>query len=43
VILRGVNRSGTEYARVQGNGIFDGEDLALVVGVAGGGGRTSRI
>ena len=25
VILRGVNRSGTEYACVQGNGIFDGE------------------
>lgn len=24
VILRGVNRSGTEYACVQGNGIFDG-------------------
>jgi endoglucanase len=31
VILRGVNRSGTEYACVQGNGIFDGEvDQAAV-------------
>jgi hypothetical protein len=25
VILRGINRSGSEYACVQGNGIFDGE------------------
>jgi endoglucanase len=31
VILRGVDRSGTEYACVQGNGIFDGEvDQAAV-------------
>jgi hypothetical protein len=31
VILRGVNRSGAEYACVQGNGIFDGEvDQAAV-------------
>jgi endoglucanase len=31
VILRGINRSGTEYACVQGNGIFDGEvDQAAV-------------
>ena len=25
VVLRGINRSGTEYSCVQGNGIFDGE------------------
>jgi len=25
VILRGINRSGTEYSCVQGNGVFDGE------------------
>ena len=31
VILRGVDRSGTEYACVQGTGIFDGEvDQAAV-------------
>jgi endoglucanase len=31
VILRGINRSGTEYSCVQGNGVFDGEvDQAAV-------------
>lgn len=28
IVLRGVNRSGTEYACIQGNGIFDGPNTA---------------
>src|SRR5690242_14308807 len=32
VVLRGVNRSGTEYACIQGFGIFDGPSGATSVG-----------
>jgi hypothetical protein len=44
VILRGVNRSGTEYACVQGNGIFDGEvDQAAVSAMKSWGANAVRV
>ncbi len=44
VILRGVNRSGTEYACVQGNGIFDGEvDQAAVSAMKSWGVNAVRV
>jgi len=44
VILRGVNRSGTEYACVQGNGIFDGEvDQAAVTAMKSWGSNAVRV
>ena len=44
VILRGVNRSGSEYACVQGWGFFDGpSDLASVQAIAAWGANAVRI
>jgi hypothetical protein len=44
VILRGVNRSGTEYACIQGWGFFDGpSDLASVQAIASWGANAVRI
>jgi len=44
VILRGVDRSGTEYACVQGNGIFDGEvDQAAVTAMKNWGVNAVRV
>ena len=44
VILRGVDRSGTEYACVQGNGIFDGEvDQAAVSAMKSWGVNAVRV
>jgi hypothetical protein len=44
VILRGVNRSGTEYACIQGWGFFDGpSDLASVQAIAGWRANAVRI
>jgi hypothetical protein len=44
VILRGVDRSGTEYACVQGNGIFDGEvDKAAVTAMKSWGVNAVRV
>jgi endoglucanase len=44
VILRGVDRSGTEYACVQGNGIFDGEvDQAAVTAMKNWGINAVRV
>ena len=44
VILRGVDRSGTEYACVQGNGIFDGEvDQAAVTAMKSWGVNAVRV
>src|SRR5450755_3170947 len=44
VILRGVDRSGTEYACVQGNGVFDGEvDQAAVTAMKSWGVNAVRV
>lgn len=44
VILRGVNRSGTEYACIQGWGFFDGpSDLASVQAISAWGANAVRI
>src|SRR6202000_2570029 len=44
VILRGIDRSGTEYACVQGNGIFDGEvDQAAVSAMKSWGVNAVRV
>src|SRR4051812_11017584 len=44
VILRGVNRSGTEYACIQGWGFFDGpSDLASAQSIASWGANAVRI
>ena len=44
IILRGVNRSGTEYACIQGWGFFDGpSDLASVQAIAAWGANAVRI
>jgi endoglucanase len=44
VILRGVDRSGTEYACVQGNGIFDGEvDQAAITAMKSWGINAVRL
>ena len=44
VILRGVNRSGSEYACIQGWGFFDGpSDLASVQAIAAWGANAVRI
>jgi endoglucanase len=44
IILRGVNRSGTEYACIQGWGFFDGpSDLASVQAIASWGANAVRI
>ena len=44
VILRGVDRSGTEYACVQGNGVFDGEvDQAAVTAMKSWGINAVRV
>src|SRR5690242_1994889 len=44
LILRGVNRSGTEYACIQGWGFFDGpSDLASAQAIAAWGANAVRI
>jgi aryl-phospho-beta-D-glucosidase BglC (GH1 family) len=44
VILRGINRSGTEYACVQGNGIFDGQvDQAAITAMKSWGSNAVRV
>jgi endoglucanase len=44
VVLHGVNRSGTEYACVQGNGIFDGpNDLASITAMKSWGANAVRV
>jgi hypothetical protein len=44
VILRGINRSGTEYACVQGNGIFDGQvDQAAITAMKSWGVNAVRV
>ena len=44
VILRGVNRSGTEYACVQGNGIFDGpSDQASITAIKSWGAAVNAV
>jgi hypothetical protein len=44
VILRGVDRSGTEYACVQGNGIFDGpNDQASITAIKSWGSKVNAV